>query len=233
MTGCPIYYSENENVSNARFEGVELSIKHIPTYGIGFNLSGAMEHAYAYNIPANFYCTFTSKAADPCIPANYNTNLAIIAGNNFTGNGIATGYYCGSNHAPPHYQNTTFPSACSDSVNGYSNTNIPYLQGNAEVNWTGHNGMKIIFGETLLGKNNSFNAPPFWIGYTSVRVPITDAISIQVSGDNIFNALPGLFEYEGTGPSYPLANGQQAATIENQLGPAVWHFELTKTFTGP
>jgi hypothetical protein len=231
--GVPLYYSQNENVSNARFEGVEMTLKHIPLYGIGFNLSGALEHAYAYNIPANFYCTFVSTVAKPCIPANYNTNLAIIPGENFTGNGLATGYYCGTAGPLPHSHNTTFPSACSDAVNGYSNTNIPYFQAHAQINWTGHNGMKVVFGDTLLGNNNSFNAPAFWIAYASIRVPINDALSIQVSGDNIFNSLPGLFEYEGTGPNYPLANGQQAATIENQLGPAVWHVELTKTFTGP
>lgn len=236
LTYCPVFFSENENLSNSRFEGLEATLKHIPQYGIGWRVSGSLEHAYAYDIPPNFYCApISGHLTAPCIPANYNTNLAIIAGNNFTGNGISTGYYCGVyvGASLPHYQNPTFPTACSDGVNGFSNTNEPYLTGNAEVNWTGHNGMKIIFGETFLGKNNSFNAPPFWIGYASVRVPLSNALSIQVSGDNIFNALPGLFEYEGTGPSYPLANGQQAATIEDQLGPAIWHIELTKTFTGP
>ncbi|MGH7738168.1 MAG: beta-sandwich domain-containing protein [Candidatus Tyrphobacter sp.] len=233
-TGCPVYYSENENLSNSRFEGVEMVLKHIPQYGLGWHVAGSLEHAYAYDIPSNFYCTFTPTAAKPCIPANYNTNLAILAGNNFTGNGISTGYYCGpASGKTPAYQNTTFPSACADGVGGFSNTNIPYLTGNAEINWTGHSGMRILFGDTFLGKNNSFNAPPFWMAYTSVRVPINDRLSIQVSGDNVFNALPGYFEYEGTGPYYPLANGQQAATIENQLGPSIWHIELTKTFTGP
>lgn len=234
-TGCPVYYSENENLANSRFEGVEAVIRHVPQYGIGWRISGSLEHAYPYNIPANFYCTFTPTAAHPCVPSNYNTNLAIISGQNFTGNGISTGYYCGTyTGAPhPHYQNTAFPSACSDGVNGFSNTNIPYLTGNAEINYTAPGGMRVLFGETLLGKNNSFNAPPFWIAYTSVRVPLSPMLSLQVSGDNIFNVLPGLFEYEGTGPNYNLANGQQAATIEDQLGPAVWHVELTKTFTGP
>jgi outer membrane receptor protein involved in Fe transport len=230
--GVPLYYSENTNVSNARFEGVEAELKHVPAQGFGFSLSAAAEHAYPYNLSPNFYCTFTPTTAKPCIPANYNTNLNILPGENFEGNGISTGYYCGT-VATPAYHNTSFPSTCSDSVNGFSNTNIPYLQGNAEINWRTQNGWWADFGSTLLGKNNSFNAPPFWITYASVRARLSSTLSIQVSGDNLFNQLPGYFEYEGTGVNYPLANGQEAASIENQLGPAVYHIELTKTFDSP
>jgi hypothetical protein len=229
--GCPVYFTENENLSNARFQGIEAVLKHIPQYGFGWRAQGSLEHAYAYNIPANFYCTFTSSTAKPCVPANYNTNLSIIAGQNFTGNGggADTGYYstaCG-------YQNPSFSSTCSNSLNGFSNTSIPYLTGNAEINWTGHSGMKVLLGSTLFGKNNSWNAPPFWETYASLRVPLNSALSFQVSGYNIFNALPGYYEYLGTGVQQPLADGQQAVTVENQLGPAVYTFELTKTFDGP
>jgi outer membrane receptor protein involved in Fe transport len=211
-TGAELYYSQNENVSNARFEGIELELRHIPAQGFGFSLSASTEHAYPYNISPNFYCTFVPTAAHPCVPANYNTNLNIVAGANFNGNG-----YQGS----------------GVSVNGFSNTNIPYLTGNAELNWRAPGGWSAVFGSTFLGKNNSFNAPPFWITYASFRAPINDALSVQVSADNLFNSLPGYFEYIGTGPNYVLANGQQAVSIEDQLGPAVYHFELTKTFDGP
>jgi outer membrane receptor protein involved in Fe transport len=212
VAGVPLYYSENENVSNARFEGIEVELRHIPAQGFGFSLSASTEHAYPYNISASFYCSFVPTAGHPCIPSNYNTNLNIVAGANFNGNG-----YQGS----------------GVSVNGFSNTNIPYLTGNAELNWRAPGGWNAVFGSTFLGKNNSFNAPPFWITYASFRAPINDALSVQISADNLFNSLPGYFEYIGTGPNYSLVNGQQAVSIEDQLGPAVWHFELTKTFASP
>ncbi|HEY9085001.1 MAG TPA: TonB-dependent receptor [Candidatus Tyrphobacter sp.] len=235
-TGAELYYSQNENVSNARFEGVEASLRHVPDKGIGFNLSASAEHAYAYNLSPNFYCTFVSTVLHPCIPANYNTNLNIIAGQNFAGNASFAGsYYCGTYAgAPsPKYHNLAFPSACSDSPNGFSNTNIPYLTGHGEINWTAPGGWRAVLGSTFLGKNNSFNAPPFWITYASFRAPLSRDLSIQVSGDNIFNSLRGYYEYIGTGVNYGLANGQQAASVENQLGPAQWHVELTKTIGGP
>lgn len=234
--GVPLFYSENENVSNARFEGVEAELRRIPAQGFGFSLSATAEHAYAYNLNPDFYCSFVPTAARPCIPANYNTNLAIIPGENFTGNAISTyEYQCGiyTGAPTPAYHNLSFPSACADSANGFSNTNIPYLTGNAEINWRQPGGWYAAFGSTFLGKNNSFNAPPFWITYATFRAPINDALSIQISADNLFNSLPGYFEYYGTGPNYSLANGQEAATIEDQLGPAVYHFELTKTFDSP
>ncbi len=239
---CPVYYSQNENVSNSRFEGVEVGLKHVPVKGFGIDLAASLEHAYAYNLAPNFYCTFIPTGSHPCIPATYNTNLNIISGGQFEGNASFVGsYYCppgyfsGPPAAPPgkYYHNVNFPGACSDSPNGFSNTNIPFLTGHAELNWSAPSGWRAVLGSTFLGKNNSFNSPPFWITYASLRVPLNHALSLQISGDNIFNALPGYYEYIGTGVNYGLANGQQAASIENQLGPAVWHVELTKTFGGP
>ncbi|HUY40962.1 MAG TPA: TonB-dependent receptor [Candidatus Dormibacteraeota bacterium] len=234
VTPVPIYYSQNQNVSNSRFEGVEVGLKHVPSKGFGFDLAASLEHAYAYNLAPNFYCApVPGHPTAPCVPANYNTNLNIIAGGQFEGNASFAGsYYCGTYQAP-HYHNLAFPFNCSDSPNGFSNTNIPFLTGHAELNWSAPSGWRAVLGSTFLGKNNSFNAPPFWITYASLRVPLNHALSLQVSGDNIFNALPGYYEYVGTGVNYGLANGQQAASIENQLGPAVWHVELTKTFGGP
>ena len=130
------------------------------------------------------------------------------------------------------YPTQSFASSCSLSANGYSNTNIPYFTGNVEINWTSAYGMRVVFGETLLGNNNSFNQKAFGIGYASVRVPITGLLSVQVSGDNIFNALKSNYDIED-GVPYTLANGQVGATIGNTLGPAVWKFELTKSLSGP
>ena len=208
-TGLPIFVTQNTNLNNARFEGIELSIKKVATVGFGYDVSGAIQHAYAYDLPPNFYCQGLAPGT-PCTPAVYNVNLPIIAGENFTGNaannaGSLTGY------------------------SGFSNTAIPYLQGDASVNYTTPGGIYALLGETLYGKNNGYNLPPFGIGYASIRVPLTKTISFQVSGDNIFNAWTGNFPIVGGGIAYPLANGGLGATIANTVGPATYRFELTKT----
>jgi TonB dependent receptor len=213
-----IQQSLNTNLNNSRYEGIELSIKRIVPQGFGFNISGAIQHAYAYDLPANFYCTGKAALSD-CIPANYNVNLPIIAGQNFTGNTFGTVY---ANPA-----NTV--GLTTVGASGFSNTAIPYLQGDASVNYTSKGGIYVLLGETLYGKNNGYNLPPFGIGYASIRVPITKTISFQVSGDNIFNAWSGLFPIVGGGIAYPLANGTLGGTIANTVGPATYSFQLTKT----
>ncbi len=101
------------------------------------------------------------------------------------------------------------------------------------MNYTTKNGVYLLLGETLYGKNNSYNLPPFGIGYASIRYPISKTVSIQVSGDNIFNAWTSLFPTVGGGIAYPLANGTQGGTIGNTVGPATYSFQLTKTIGGP
>jgi hypothetical protein len=224
LPGDAVVQSFNTNLNNSRYEGIELSIKRVVPEGWGFSIAGAIQHAYAYNLPANFYCQGPAlTAAGGCIPANYNVNLPIIAGENFTGNTFGTVY-----GAP----GGAF-SASSVGASGFSNTAIPYLQGDGNVNYTFKNGAFVMLGETLYGKNNGYNLPPFGIGYATIRYPVTKTISIQVSGDNIFNAWTSLFPTVGGGIAYPLANGTLGATIGNTVGPATYSFQLTKTIGGP
>ena len=195
----PVFYSANVNLSNARYEGIELSIKRIPEYGFGYELSGSTQRGYVYNLPACFYSTTGTN----CTLANAGTNLAVIANQNFTGGGIG--------------------------FNSVSNQNVPYLQGHLELNYTFKNGAYAAFGDTLYGKNNSLNEPPFGIAYATVRSPFTKDVSVQISGDNIFNAYSGLIPVYGGGVAVPLVNGGSGATLGNVVGPATYRFELTKT----
>ncbi len=199
----PIYSQTNANISNARFQGLELSVKRAPEYGLGFELAGSLQRGYFYNLPGNFYCSFVPTAAQPCTPANYNQNLNIIAGENT--NGVPVGFY-------------------NVSYNG--NMRIPYFQGNAQISYTFKNKAYLLIGETLYGKNNSLNEPPFGIGYATLRYPLRKNIDFQISGDNIFNAYPGYLPIYGGGVAIPLANGQTAATTGNVLGPATYRFSL-------
>lgn len=206
----PVYFSSNINLSNSRYEGIEAGIKKVAAVGLNGQASFGLNHSYAYNLPPNFYCAFVVTSTKPCIPANYNTNQAIIPGQQLTEGPIGFG--------------------------AYSNQNVPIFQGNGELTYRWANGAFATFGTTWYGKNNSLNAPPFTISYASVRYPIMKNMAIQISGDNIFNQLNSLFPSYGGGVPLPIAGGgtnpnpnvpQQAGTELKNLGPATWRFELT------
>ena len=219
----PVNESFNTNVSNVRYEGVELAAKRVVPEGWGFDLSAAVEHAYAYDLGPNFYCAGLAPGV-ACTPATYNVNLPIIPGENFVGNVFGYQY------------NPAAPTGSSLGTSGFVSSgsfSVPYLQGNADVNYTTSHGWYFLLGETLYGKNNSLNVPPFGIGFATIRIPLNSSVSFQVSGDNIFNAYTGIFPIAGRGIADPLANGTLGATIQNTLGPATYNFILTKTLNGP
>jgi hypothetical protein len=200
----PVFNQTNTNISNARFEGIELSIQRAPPVGLGYNISGALSRGYYYNLPANFYCSFVPTASNPCVPANYDQNLNVISGQNT--NGIPVGFY-------------------GVSYNG--NMRIPYSQGNAEISYTTPSQIYASFGETYYGNNNSLNRPAFFIGYASLRVPVSKTLALQLSGDNIFNTYPGILPVFGAGVPITIASGGSAATNGNVLGPATWRLVLS------
>jgi hypothetical protein len=141
----------------------------------------------------------------------------VIAGQNT--NGISVGYY-----GPPG------GNYVGISYNG--NMRIPYSQANAELNYTFPNQIYVALGDTYYGKNNSLNRPPFGIGYATLRFPVSKALAFQISGDNIFNAYPGIMPVYGAGVPIDLAGGCnagtpcQASTNGNVLGPATWRFVI-------
>jgi outer membrane receptor protein involved in Fe transport len=207
--GVPLLNSTNTNISNARFEGVELSFKRQPVVGFGFDLEGALMRGYYYNLPRGFYCTSPTPS---CLnnPANYDQNLNIIAGQNTNGD--------------PFGFSSAFPLAGEVSYNG--NMRIPYSQANLDLTYTFPNRVFLEFGDTYYGNNNSLNEPAFGIAYGTVRIPISRVLAVQVSGDNLFNAYPGFLPTYGTGVPIPLANHWTGATVGNVLGPATYRFML-------
>jgi len=203
----PIYYALNTNISNFRFEGIELQLQRRPPVGWGFNLSGALLRGYVYNLPQYFYC------GTPGPHCQYNQNLNIIANQNLNGEGV------GSVSFSPYFG--------FGSTIGALDTRIPYAQGNAAVSYTFRNGAFALLGTTYYGNNNSLNEPPFGYGYFTVRYPVAAALSLQISGNNIWNAWPGVVPIYGGGSPIPLADNGTAATLGNVLGPATWTFLLT------
>lgn len=196
----PILNQTNTNISNARFEGVELTVHRTPAVGFGYTLSGALQKGYYYNLPPYFYCSIPGPGC------TMDQNLNVIAGENTNGVGI---YIPGKGF----------------SYNG--NMRIPYSQGNAEISYAFRNGIYASFGETYYGYNNSLNEPAFGIGYATLRYPLNDHMALQLSGDNIFNAYPGIMPIYGGGVAIPLADGSSAATIGNVLGPATYRLILS------
>ena len=206
-----IYYTQNTNLANERYEGVELGVSNNKDVGLGYNVAAGLQKAYTYNLPPCFY----SKTITAC--SEYDLNLAILPGANSSGNAAST----------------------TSGLNGFSNQSIPYLTGNAALVYRSDSGLYATFGDTFYGKNNSYYEKPFGIAFVSLRVPLNKDVSIQVSGDNVFGTLSGLFPINGGGVPIPLAGTLQGspagtpatgATYGNVLGPATWRFVITKTF---
>jgi hypothetical protein len=209
----PVDITQEINLSNSRFQGLELAIKRITPTGLDFSLSGALQHAYAYNLPKCFYGAKNGVCG-------FYTNLGIVPGQNFS-DPVTTGEATGFGY------------------NGFGSGAIPYLTGNAEISYTTSKGIFASIGTTLYGKNNSYNENPFFLSYATLRVPLTPTVSFQVSGDNIFNQLNSLFPITGGGVNAPLAGSPvvggvtlpaTALTTGNVLGPATYRFVLTTTF---
>jgi hypothetical protein len=243
-TGCAgkeLFYSSNRNLAQARFEGIELALKRRPTVGFGYTLQGSLQRGYAYNLPKCFYSTTPLNAAptatipDPC--AAFQTNLTIIPGQNFTGNGISSS--CG-NFAigcGPNNTSSTFSCGC----NGLSNGAIPYAVGYAELSYRFPGGASAYVGDQFMGKNNSLARPPFWIMNAGVTLPFHNGLAIQVNGYNLTNTFSGVWPGFGAGvpipiaglpPGAPAGTPLFAATQAQVLGPSRFQFQLTKRFGG-
>jgi outer membrane receptor protein involved in Fe transport len=225
LTSPPLYFSINGNVNNARYEGIELTLRHVVTDGIGWLVQGSTQRGYAYNLGNSFYCSDLPTTV-PCVPANYNENLGVVANQNFTGGGAST-YYVHSGACP-----ATDYYCVEDGANGVSNQNVPYLQGYAEINWQNAKGWYASFGETLFGKNNSYNEPPFTVARVTVRAPLSKNLSFQVSGYNIFNQYNSFFPIVAGGVGIPLANGGVVPSLGNVVGPDTWSVQLKDVVGG-
>jgi outer membrane receptor protein involved in Fe transport len=188
----------NTNISNARFEGIELSIRRTPAVGFGYLLDGSVQKGYYYALPPYFYCSVPGPGC------TQDQNVNIIAGQNTNGDGIGVGGL---------------------SYNG--NMRIPYSEGYGQISYAFKNGAYASFGDTYFGNNNSLNEPAFGIANATLRYPVGPSLDLQFSGDNIFNAYPGILPIYGGGVPIELIGGQTAATIGNVLGPATWTMVLS------
>ena len=220
--GKPLFYTSNRNLADARFMGLELALKSRPPVGFGYTVQGALQRGYAYALPACFYSTTINPATHQLDCTKFNTNLAIIPNQNFTGSG-ESGNGCG--------------------CNGFSNHSIPYAQGYAELNYRFPGGSSAYIGDQYLGKNNSAGLPPFWMMNVGTTLQFGSGVQFQINGYNVTNAYPNVFPTYGGGVPIPIAGlpstagagvtGPLAAGTQAQaFGPSRWQFQLIKRF-GP
>lgn len=215
----PLFAAITGNLNNARYEGIELTLRHLTADGIGWLVQGSTQRGYAYNLGADFYCN-DLPVGTPCTPAHYNQNLGVVANQNFSSGGAGT-----------YYLNPAGTGG-SGNANGVSNQAVPYLDGYAEVNWQNPAGWYASYGVTLFGKNNSYNEPPFTVARVTLRAPLSKQLSLQVSGYNIFNQYSGFFPIIGGGVGIPLANGGLAPSLGNVVGPSTWVVQLKDVIGG-
>ncbi|HUN30344.1 MAG TPA: TonB-dependent receptor [Alphaproteobacteria bacterium] len=194
----PVYVSTNENLAQSRYEGVEVGLRRDPPVGYGYTFAGDLARAYAYNISGNFYLTAAGA---------YTTNLAVIPGTNYYGNG--SGY------------------------NGISNKSEAYSMGYAAIHRRGSWGQFAELGLTYYGSNNTFNIPAYVVGHATYRQPIAKDTAIQVSADNLFgsNALKYvLYGANSAAIPAPLINGQVGLRGDVPYGPTTLRVMLVRKY---
>jgi outer membrane receptor protein involved in Fe transport len=196
-TPYEVYTSTNGNLAQSRDEGVEVALRHDPTLGYGYTVSGDLLRAYAYNVTGNFYATAAGQ---------YETNLGVIPGINYTSNG--SGY------------------------NNISNKSAAYAMGYAEIHRRGSWGQYASLGLTYYGPNNMFNIPAYFVGHATLREPIAKDTALQVSADNLFgsNALPYTIYGYNSGAIYaPLVTGQVGLKADVPYGPTTLRVMLVRS----
>ncbi|HZZ00748.1 MAG TPA: TonB-dependent receptor [Candidatus Baltobacteraceae bacterium] len=227
--GCPNQPCEvslTANLGQARYEGIEFAVNHVPQYGFGWKVQGSLQRAFTYNLPPYFYCAGTTDpktgvTTPPGPGCINNTNLAVLPEANFGGQ----------------------PTALSGSPNGVAGARVPYAGGYGEVNWTGHFGQYYNLGLTYFGNNNAYNEKPFGVLSANVRLNLNDrGTSMQFSSDNLtgayanpyagfFNGIPLPLVRNATQTS--LTTGEPvpvslAATAGGNYGPMSFRFFVTQ-----
>jgi hypothetical protein len=207
----PCYVSKEANLGQARYEGIELGLTHVPQYGFGYKVQASLQRAFTYNLPQYFYC------ANPGPGCTEDINTGVIPETNFGGQ--PTGLLLGQN--------------------GIGSGRVPYAAGYGEVNWNGTFGQYYNLGLTFFGNNNPFNEPPFYVLGANVRFHLNDrGTKLQVSADNIlgansqpypsyFNGIPLPLVKGATGPSGPI---YYAPTPGGNYGPTTIRLILTQDF---
>ena len=215
--GAPCIVSETGNLGQARYQGVEFELNHVPLFGFGWKLQGSLQRAYTYNLPSSFYCS------TPGAGCAFNTNLAVVPNVNFGGQA----------------------TAISGAPNGIGSGRVPYASGYGELSWHGRYDQYYNAGLTYFGNNNVYNEPPFFVLSANVRLKLNDyGTHVQLSADNLTGAYNNPYAGFFNGIPLPLVNGATqtnpltgvtsavpfAATPGGNYGPTTFRLILTQDF---
>jgi hypothetical protein len=191
--------SESTNLGDARYEGVELTIRKDPPVGFGVIAQGTLLHSYPYDISPCFYTT------KPNCSGGAATNLGIV-------NGVT--YLGGAGAGSPTY-------------NGFTDA-IPYATGYGELHYRTPHGGFASLGATYYGNNNTFYVPAFLSVNANTIFPLGDADTyLSINVVNVTNAYANSYVTADGGAPVVLANGKLGLTNANSQGPRTFNISLT------
>lgn len=203
----PLYTTQYVNLGDARYDGVELSIKSDLALGLGFAANLTLLHAYDYNISPCLYSKVPG-CANPLV------NLAVVNGVNFIGS--------------PEGGNL----AAGTSLGSIQNHAIPYAQGYGELHYRFENNGLFSVNTQYYGNNNSLNVHAFFVTSATARIGLGDHGNTTLQGTvyNVFGSYSNGYATYSQGVTYPLANGQQALSAANTIGPPQFSIVLAHKF---
>jgi hypothetical protein len=145
------------------------------------------------------------------LPANFyaNGNLAIIPGQNIAGGAFFTP---GENDVSP--------------------IRVPYSQGYAEVSYKWPRGSRLSLGMLYEGSNNAYSRPAFETFNSNLELSLGSKAKLQLSVENLFDALDTRLPLAYQGIGVPLANGEVGLTNANALVPRTIRVMVRQSFGG-
>ncbi len=210
------FSSQTLNGAQQYAQGIEFSITHEPTVGLGYRVNAAFERNYYLDMPASFF-----PAGSPAIPAS--PGVPAVAA------------------VPPAPQ--VFFNGNQFVSTGSGQTSVPYAKGYAEVQYASANQGLLRIGMDYEGNNNEYNAPAFFVFDAGGRINTGfHDVLLGAAVENLFNlnfnSLLGRgVEFQGLAPIAAVAapNGYtySRGTFNTALvspGPTTYRITLTKRF---
>ena len=184
----PLYTTATVNLTQARFEGLELQVTRTPRAGWGFIVAGTLMRAYPYNVPPSAYTTAASNGQ----PVN---NLTLVPNINFQGGSYepAVPYAVGYAQANYRTRNNIFAMLGTTYFGSNNSFNIPAF-------FLTSASLSVPIGKTLelqLSSYNTFNVhdSPYVTLYDPTKTIETVQVNGQVTYANRANTIgPGYIQ---------------------------------------
>ena len=96
VSGLPLFLTETNNLSESRYEGINLDLRHEPSRGYYWHFALGLSRAYIVSVPAGFYDGVSGYPPTPCTNCE---NTYLLPGQNFDGQGVAAVPYANGSAA--------------------------------------------------------------------------------------------------------------------------------------